>query len=451
VIDTLCHRPHEAGAALRRLDATRVVLGLCERSPSRELTGALRRAGAEPFGIEAVAVAGRPAAEVELALAAALAKLAALSSNDRGRSRLADGAISRRALFSPAAVIVALPVAELDEAACLGAAVCGICVAQCHERAIAIGDPLPAIDTTACTACGACVPRCPTGALRLSGSATPQVEAQLDTLLRGGAAGIVFACGAAAAVPPPGWGLVELPTLALVTPGWILQTRGRGVEVALAPCDEPCCATVRDAEALANALTAPAAPAASAPGPTRLGEPLATADAVRRLGFGADEVVLESAASPLGLLEVDRDRCTVCGACAIACPTSALTLDEGEELIELGHDPGACVACDRCLTACPEDALELRRGIDVARLRRPALGIATARRERCTVCGTTLPPAQMRRRLRELLPLIADTPLELCTGCAAKARRRGGVTRHNAAATTIHPGNIEPERRSTDG
>ncbi len=71
------------------------------------------------------------------------------------------------------------------------------------------------------------MPGCPSGALRLAGSATAQTEAQLDALVQG-VDGIVLACRAAAATAPPGWGLVELPTLALVTPGWILQLRARG-------------------------------------------------------------------------------------------------------------------------------------------------------------------------------------------------------------------------------
>jgi len=135
----------------------------------------------------------------------------------------------------------------------------------------------------------------------------------------------------------------------------------------------------------------------------------------------------------------------VCGACAIVCPTRALALDEDGSGSALRHDPGTCVACERCVSVCPEAALDVRRAIDVARLREGELELTRDARQRCTVCGTELPPWQMRRRLRELLPLIEDTPLELCTGCAARVRQaRARMAAPGTGRSSIELITVEP-------
>jgi ferredoxin len=419
VIDDLCHRPAAAAEALQRLRAERVVLGLCEQRPSPELIGALLRAGAEPFGIEPLMLRGHEPEAPHL-VAGAVAKLARLAANERGKATLAGGGMSRRALFSPHALLRQAPVAVVDESACLGSARCGMCATRCPVGAIDTAGGLPTVDESMCTACGACVAHCPAGALRLSGSSTAQIEAQLEPLLDH-VLGVLFACRSANAVAPTGWALVELPTLALLTPAWILQTRARGPLVRLAPCDQPCCAGSSEVESLTNLILATTGAHRGLPSPLHLIEPYGTASAVLALAADGEPMRIEHSASPLGVLEFDRDRCTLCGACSITCPTNALVLDEGPGDAILKHDPQACTACDRCVAVCPEDALAVRPGIDELRLRGGVIELARAQRERCMVCGTDLPPAPMRRRLRELLPQLADAPLDLCTGCASRA------------------------------
>jgi len=413
VIDDLCSRPDAAAATLRELGASRVVLGLCGGRPSNDLLGALRRAGAEPFGIVAVAVGGRERDEAARIVSAAAARLAALAPGESGRPFVATTGLSRRGLFSLPVAMPHTAVAVLDARACAGVGRCGLCLEACSANAIVTAGSLPAIDAAACTACGACVPHCPHGALRLAGAAGAQVAAQLEALVPG--TDVVFACEKARAEAPPGWALVELPTLALVTPGWILQTRARGARVRLAPCNGACCAGADDVLALAERVIDGGA--ADAAAPITLDEPRATVDAVLRL---APTALLEHAASPLGLLACDQDRCTLCGACAAACPTSALRLAEDVDATVLNHDPAACVACARCVPACPERALAVARGIDAARLAVGSFELVRAGREACARCGADLPPRPMRRRLRELLPELAGAPLDLCAGCARK-------------------------------
>lgn len=419
VIDDLCHRPDAAAATLRELGASRVVLGLCDGPPNGDFVGALRRAGAEPFGIAAVALRGRESDEAARIVSAAATRLAALTPGESGRPFVATKSLSRRGLFSLAVAMPHAPVAVLDARSCAGLARCGLCIEACPTKAISATGSLPAIDAAVCTACGACVPSCPRGALHLTGAANAQVKAQLEALVPG--TDIVFACEKAHAEAPPGWALVELPTLALVTPGWILQTRARGARVRLAPCGDACCAGTSDVEAFAaHLLDVWGLPIADGAAPITLEEPRATVDGVLRLAPRAAKRI-EDAASPLGVLTCEAERCTLCGACAAACPTNALRLDEAVEGTVLRHDPAGCVACARCVRACPEQALDVSRGIDAARLAVCAFELARAEREACARCGADLPPRPMRRRLRELLPELADAPLELCAGCAPRS------------------------------
>ena len=417
VIDDLCGRPDAAAATLRELGASRLVLGLCEGRPNGDVLGSLRRAGAEPFGIAAVAVGKRERDEAARVVCAAAARLAALAPGEAGRPYVATKGLSRRGLFAVPVALPQAPVAVLDARSCTGVERCGLCIEACPAEAISADGSLPAVDVGACTACGACVVGCPDGALRLSGAANAQLEAQLETLVPG--TDVLFACEKAHAEAPPGWAIVELPTLALVTPGWILQTRAAGARVRLAPCDGPCCAGAAAIEAFVERVPAGELPRSEgAPAPSFvLDEPRATADAIVRL---APAACFDDPASPLGVLACDAKRCTLCGACAAACPPRALRLDEDPETTVLRHDPARCVACARCVRACPEDALVVSRGIDASRLAAGPLALASAGRETCARCGAELPPRPMRRRLRELLPELAAAPLDLCAGCARR-------------------------------
>ena len=376
---------------------------------------------AEPFGIAPVDLHGRPPAEAERLLAAAASRLDALADGERGRPTLNTGAVSRRTLLSPGGAVTSAPAAMLDERACAGTSRCGLCLDTCPASAIAAGSRVPMIDVNACTGCGRCVPRCPHGALHLSGTSTGQVEAQLAELATG-FDGVVLVCAAAEAEVPAGWALVELPTLALVTVGWLLQLHARGLDVALAPCDGPCCAGARAVEELAGrVLERAAVPPRMPPGEIRLGEPAATAEALRLLSTETAAGAIPAAAAPLGLLTLSEERCTLCSACATACPTGALSFDETTEDTLLTFAAAHCVGCGRCVAACPEQALAVERGIDLERLVRGTVELVRDARERCSACGAELPPRPMRRRLRELVPRYADAPLELCAGCAARA------------------------------
>jgi ech hydrogenase subunit F len=51
------------------------------------------------------------------------------------------------------------------------------------------------------------------------------------------------------------------------------------------------------------------------------------------------------------------DKCTMCGTCALRCPSVAVTTDR--EKNELHFYPLRCLVCEVCVQSCPADAIEL--------------------------------------------------------------------------------------------
>ncbi|QJR15578.1 4Fe-4S binding protein [Usitatibacter palustris] len=70
-----------------------------------------------------------------------------------------------------------------------------------------------------------------------------------------------------------------------------------------------------------------------------------------------DEIAL-AAGAPYGEVVVDRAKCTMCMACAGACPESALM--DGVDVPMLKFLERNCVQCGLCEKTCPEDAITLK-------------------------------------------------------------------------------------------
>ncbi|MHC1585998.1 MAG: 4Fe-4S binding protein [Candidatus Hecatellaceae archaeon] len=54
-------------------------------------------------------------------------------------------------------------------------------------------------------------------------------------------------------------------------------------------------------------------------------------------------------------IEIDREKCVLCGACVSPCPTGAITLTAEEITI----DEQLCIRCKACVVACPFKALKI--------------------------------------------------------------------------------------------
>ncbi len=63
-----------------------------------------------------------------------------------------------------------------------------------------------------------------------------------------------------------------------------------------------------------------------------------------------------------GMPELDAARCDGSAACATACPTRAITVEDGRWTL----DTGACVFCGACARACPTQAIRLGRRVELA-------------------------------------------------------------------------------------
>jgi ferredoxin len=118
------------------------------------------------------------------------------------------------------------------------------------------------------------------------------------------------------------------------------------------------------------------------------------------------ELGLSHVAADTGVVEIDGSVCTLCGQCAKACPTHALTEIYDGEAVFISFDARACVNCAQCVSACPE----LRRGaisvtgrVDVGLLTDGRLVLNQGVVASCEVCGKTIAPSAMMERIGDLL------------------------------------------------
>lgn len=481
----LCTRPDRLRDALAQAPASRVVLGLCHSDVDRDTyrAWAVRGASASisvefpPLGLAARAVSGdERAQETAALLAASAARAAAAGGGGRTETRLPmRGQLSRRSLFG---FLRAPPrtVASIDPDRCVGSERCGSCVSTCPRGAISAAATAARIDPRSCDSCGACLTHCPTGAIAIGDDLLLGYAAQLEALLsarQAPAAGILFVCGHAVGeldsgvvgLFDGGWLPMEVPSLALVTPGWVFQALAKGAAaVALLACGDPSCRTAWSGadgdrltycQSLVKAVGLPeaqrrvvmvgASAAGLALGPlppasrggamrhparqqARLGGPGALAAALRELtpSDWAAPGRVESPSSPFGLVSADPASCTACGACALSCPTGALTLSDDPQGSVLSCDPARCTACGWCVPACPEHALAVERATDPDALAGGPRELARVATGQCAGCGRPLPATSSSRRVHDTLaasfPALAAALDTYCSQCLLTGR-----------------------------
>jgi len=62
-------------------------------------------------------------------------------------------------------------------------------------------------------------------------------------------------------------------------------------------------------------------------------------------------------------LELDREKCTGCGMCAIVCPHAVMAMNNGKVEIE---NRDACMECGACAQNCPVEAVTVKAGVGCA-------------------------------------------------------------------------------------
>jgi ferredoxin len=158
-------------------------------------------------------------------------------------------------------------------------------------------------------------------------------------------------------------------------------------------------------------------------------------DALDRLGSQSDgnsEIVSLPDGAPLGTVKIDKDKCTLCMACANLCPAAALTGENNERLY---FREANCVQCGLCVVGCPEQAVRLvpRFLVSQAARKEPRL-VNQTELARCIECGT---PFTSQALLRATTARIKDHPmfqgdglklLHMCNTCRMQANvRRGSI------------------------
>ncbi len=67
-----------------------------------------------------------------------------------------------------------------------------------------------------------------------------------------------------------------------------------------------------------------------------------------------------------GHVTFNQDKCIMCGACALRCPSVAITVEKKKNI--LTFYPLRCIVCEVCVHVCPSDAIDLiykwRRPLD---------------------------------------------------------------------------------------
>lgn len=135
---------------------------------------------------------------------------------------------------------------------------------------------------------------------------------------------------------------------------------------------------------------------------------------------------LEMPAGFRGKPEHNEKLCVACGACAIACPANAITMetDGSQEHITWDISYGRCIFCGRCQEVCPLFAIELTSEFELAVRNKGDLRESCAYEvARCARCGKPYAPVKevdYARRVLERVggPAAADIDkVSLCLDC----------------------------------
>ncbi len=305
------------------------------------------------------------------------------------------------------------------------------------------------VEPALCAGCGACTTVCPSGALSFGYPSAVDQGKRLRTLLtayaaaggqqaalllhsEGAGAQLLQDLGRAArsdagthglparVIPVPLWHTASVGIelwLAAIAQGasqvWVLLTAEEAPEYRQALSEQMAVAQAilgglgytgqhlrlieardaRDLAALDQTLRAPAAQGVKEPARfTALAEKRATLDlALAHLlaqAPAAQEEIALPAASPLGSLAINTERCTLCLSCVGACPAQALA--DNPEQPQLRFTEANCVQCGLCVQTCPEQALALQPRLwlaDAGKARKAPRVIAQAQPYACVRCG----------------------------------------------------------------
>ncbi len=319
---------------------------------------------------------------------------------------------------------------------------CSRCIEACPCGAIGAGKETPVVDHLLCQGCLACVRACPTGAIEPLLQGRRELLARMEEAIARcgdeGAAPVLFPHPEesepgeafervrermpAIPVPVEAPGLLGteclLAVLAMGAAGVVVPTEGQEGEVLKSQ--------VRWARTILRALgrsparvqlaTADSRFDAPPPSPSAVSaeaKDFASRDkramlsrAVQGLGFeegGHREVWEVPSDDCFGAVLLQRELCTLCMACAGACPTRAL-IPGGEDQPGVRFTESRCVQCGLCARVCPEQALTLLPRLSVEHLGSDSpVWLHREEPEKCRICGRPFASAGMLEKIRSTL------------------------------------------------
>jgi len=347
----------------------------------------------------------------------------------------------------------------------------GYCVNSCRYHAISRQGVTITLSEERCVVCGACATDCPVGAIQLPGASDPELLSTIvaASTFEGGIDRItlLFACPegmgdmtsslAAAGSLKPGIIPITVPCVSAVNDSVLLSASAAGLGVALICTNENCqrhspIALLREHVLAVSRFLSPEEDA-----PTLLfhqaneGEELAGTlvrfhDGLRqrrrRISLTVNDrrkALLKSFESavdgrkpleieaelPFFSLDIDHNRCTLCGACVTWCSSKALSLARYNGELAICCDSSLCVGCLDCQVLCPEHAISVHRATvpDEVLERKPVPKIA-GKMLRCEMCGAMLFPSTMVSHIKDKVsgwnsPILTDS-LYLCSTCRRK-------------------------------
>jgi ferredoxin len=340
---------------------------------------------------------------------------------------------------------------------------CSRCIEACPYGALGAGKEAPVVDHLLCQGCLACVSACPTGAMEPLLAGRDELLARMEeAIARGGEGGAPPVLllhreesdpdealervrdrmpAVTVSVEAPGLLGAEclLAALALGAAGVVVQKEGPEGKVLQSQ--------VRWARTVLRALgrspdrvqLGVAAERIEPPPPT---PPLVSAEAkdfanrdkrttltraVQRIGIGGPgsrEVWEMPADACLGAVSLRGELCTLCMACAGACPTRALN-PGGEEQPGIRFTESRCVQCGLCARVCPEGALSLLPRLSPDHLAEDApVWLHREEPEKCRACGRPFASAGMLQKIRSTLGQRRGTDdpewLTMCGECRVR-------------------------------
>lgn len=312
---------------------------------------------------------------------------------------------------------------------------CDQCIDVCSTRAISADGDRVQVDPHLCMGCGACAAVCPSGAMSYQYPRVADRGVQLKTLLgafrlasRGeaGAPVVLFhnATDGRELLAQAG---ADIPVNVLPLEAWHVAAIGLDVmmgaiaygaghvAVLAAGSEAPQYldalaremalgesilhglgytgthfSVVRDAPglaALAPAATVPVPAGFNLSNDKRGTLEFCIEHFLRHAPQRADEIPLP-AGSLFGRVTVDAQKCTLCLACAGACPASALM--DGGEYPRLHFIERNCVQCGLCESTCPENAIALTPRLLLTPQRKATVVLHEAEPFNCISCGKAL-------------------------------------------------------------